>query len=72
MGRIDRSGGQDATMERRHINAMLRHVADYELVKARAHSKYITVKMFYKEPIAKLRPFISSNQNCIFLQMNSL
>jgi len=49
MGRIDRSGGQDATMERRHINAMLRHVADYELVKARAHSKYITVKMFYKD-----------------------
>ena len=37
MGRIDRSGGQDATMERRHIQQMLRHIDEYEQVKKKKH-----------------------------------
>lgn len=48
MGRIDRSGGQDATMERRHINMMLRYIDDYELVKSKKHPKYATASIFYE------------------------
>lgn len=47
MGRIDRSGGQDATMERRHIQLMLRHIEGYELVKQRLHPEYKTAAAFY-------------------------
>jgi transposase InsO family protein len=47
MGRIDRSGGQDRTMERRHIQAMLRHIDAYELVKRKAHPEYQTATAFY-------------------------
>lgn len=47
MGRIDRSNGQDATMERRHINQMLRNIDEYELVKEKAHSQYKLAKDFY-------------------------
>lgn len=47
MGRIDRSGGQDATMERRHIHAMIRHIEGYELVKRRLHPEYRTATSFY-------------------------
>lgn len=47
MGRIDRSCGQDATMERRHIERMLSDVAGYELVKAKKHHKYKSAQDFY-------------------------
>ena len=47
MGRIDRSGGQDATMERRHIQQMIRHMDEYELVKKKKHLKYTFAKDFY-------------------------
>jgi transposase InsO family protein len=47
MGRIDRSDGQDATMERRHIQAMLRHIEGYELVKRKTHPEYRTATEFY-------------------------
>jgi transposase InsO family protein len=47
MGRIDRSCGQDATMERRHIAAMLRHIDEYERVKAKKHAKYKHVAAFF-------------------------
>lgn len=49
MGRLDRSSGQDAVMERRHIEAMLRNVYDYEAVKNRSHERYKTAKSFYLE-----------------------
>lgn len=49
MGRIDRSCGQDATMERRHINAMLRNIEEYELIKTRKHPKYILVQDFFDD-----------------------
>jgi transposase InsO family protein len=48
MGRIDRSNGQDATMERRHINAMLRNIAEYESVKRKAHKEFRTAQEFYE------------------------
>ena len=48
MGRIDRSGGQDATMERRHIQAMLRHIDEYELVKSKQHASFKTARQFYE------------------------
>jgi len=48
MGRIDRSNCQDATMERRHIRAMLRHIDEYELVKSKSHPKFKTATSFYE------------------------
>lgn len=48
MGRIDTSGGQDAVMQRRHINAMLRNFEEYELIKAKKHNIYITVTEFFE------------------------
>lgn len=48
MGRIDRSNGQDATMERRHIQAMLRHIDEYEQVKSKSHPKFRTASAFYE------------------------
>lgn len=47
MGRIDRSGGQDKTMERRHIMTMLRHIDEYELVKRKRHEVYVKAQEFY-------------------------
>lgn len=47
MGRIDRSKGQDSTMERRHINVMLRHIDEYELVKQKIHPDLKTAQEFY-------------------------
>src|SRR4051812_19633380 len=47
MGRIDRSGGQDSTLERRHIKDMLRHIDEYEMVKRKAHKDYKTAQEFY-------------------------
>lgn len=49
MGRIDRSQGQDATIERRHINQMLRHIEDYELIKKGEHSRYKYVIEFFRD-----------------------
>lgn len=70
MGRIDRSEGQDATLERRHIKAMLKHIDEYELVKSRAHPKYKTACEFYsgaglcKQNFLKhYRRFINSNKD---------
>ncbi len=40
MGRIDGNGGQDKTLERRHINQMLDYMSEYELVKAKKHKTY--------------------------------
>lgn len=48
MGRIDRRSGQDKTMERRHIVAMLRNIDEYDLVKAKRHPTYKTAKAFYE------------------------
>lgn len=47
MGRIDKSQGQDATMQRRHMTAMLRHIEEYELVKAKKHESFYYAKEFY-------------------------
>jgi len=47
MGRIDRAKGQDATMERRHIQVMLRNIEGYELVKSKRHPLYNTATEFY-------------------------
>lgn len=47
MGRIDRSGGQDATMERRHIRGMLKNIEEYELVKSKRHVEFRTAQEFY-------------------------
>lgn len=49
MGRIDRSKGQDTVMERRHIEAMLRHVDEYEAVKRKKHKHYKTAVSFYED-----------------------
>ena len=48
MGRIDRSGGQDATMERRHIQQMLRYIDEYEKVKRKEHPTLSTAQAFYE------------------------
>lgn len=48
MGRIDRSNGQDAVMERRHIQVMLRHINEYEQVKSKSHLEFKTATEFYK------------------------
>lgn len=48
MGRIDRSNGQDSTMERRHVNAMLCNMEEYELVKTGKHSSFLQLKDFYR------------------------
>lgn len=48
MGRIDRSGGQDRVMERRHIEQMLRHICEYEQVKRGKHEIYKLVRHFYE------------------------
>lgn len=47
MGRIDKSRGQDSTMERRHIHAMLRNIDEYEQVKAKKHPTFKTAQEFY-------------------------
>lgn len=48
MGRIDRSKGQDATMERRHIQQMLRYIDEYEQVKQGKHLEYQYAQEFYE------------------------
>lgn len=47
MGRIDRSEGQDKTMERRHIHQMLRYIDEYDLVKSGKHPEYEKAQEFY-------------------------
>lgn len=47
MGRIDKTSGQDATLERRHINIMLRHIQEYEQVKTKKHQTFKTAQDFY-------------------------
>lgn len=49
MGRIDRAKGQDATLERRHIRAMLRNIDAYEQVKSKKHPEYKTATEFYEK-----------------------
>jgi len=49
MGRVDKSSGQDKTLERRHINQMLRNFSDYELVKSNSHTTLKTAKEFYED-----------------------
>jgi len=70
MGRIDRSNGQDATMERRHMRQMLRHIDEYEQVKRKSHPNYRYAKDFYdgkglfKQNFLKYyRRFIDSNRD---------
>lgn len=48
MGRIDRSGGQDKVMEKRHIEQMLKYALEYETVKRGNHSTYKTAGEFYE------------------------
>lgn len=69
MGRIDRSRGQDAVMERRHIQSMLNNIEGYELVKRNNHPEYKTATEFYegvgvcKQNFLKYyRRFISANR----------
>lgn len=47
MGRIDRSNGQDKTMEERHIRQMLRHIDEYEQVKRKEHPTHQKASEFY-------------------------
>lgn len=47
MGRIDKSEGQDTTMERRHIQQMLRQMDEYEQVKQKKHPEYRLAQDFY-------------------------
>ena len=47
MGRIDRSNGQDAVMEQRHIRSMLAHFDEYERVKRKQHSDHTFVHEFF-------------------------
>jgi transposase InsO family protein len=69
MGRIDRSNGQDAVMEKRHIQTMLRNIQGYELVKSKKHPTYKTATEFYdgagvcKQNFLKYyRRFINANR----------
>ena len=48
MGRVDTSGGQDAVMQRRHINTMLRNFDEYERIKTKRHEEYQTVTEFFE------------------------
>lgn len=48
MGRIDKSKGQDAAMQRRHLKHALYLIDEYELVKAGKHSHYKIVDQFYR------------------------
>lgn len=48
MGRIDDHHGIDKTLERRHIQQMLRNIEGYELVKSKQHPRYRTAKSFYE------------------------
>jgi IS30 family transposase len=48
VGRIDRSGGQDATLERRHIRSMLTHISEYEEVKNKSHASFVYAHEFYE------------------------
>ena len=48
MGRIDLMSDPDLTMERRHINAMLRSFEEYELIKSRQHKVFSTVIKFFE------------------------
>lgn len=48
MGRMDRSGGQDAVMRRRHINDMLHNIEEYELVKSGCHERFKVLEAFYE------------------------
>jgi transposase InsO family protein len=49
MGRIDIKGKEDKTLERRHIDLMLRYKDEYELVKKKEHKIFKNVTLFYKE-----------------------
>ena len=49
MGRIDIKGSEDKTLERRHIDLMLRYKDEYELVKKKEHKTFKNVAEFYKE-----------------------
>lgn len=49
MGRIDRSGGQDATMERRHIKNMLANIEEYEAIKSNKHASIKHASEFYEK-----------------------
>ena len=45
---LNRSGGQSAVMERRHITAMLRNIDEYEALKRKDYCKYKSVEEFYQ------------------------
>ena len=47
MVRRERSIGQGRTMERRHIDQMLRNIDEYDLVKSKKHSTYRMAEEFY-------------------------
>ena len=47
MVRRERSIGQGRTMERRHIDQMLRNIDEYDLVKSKKHSAYRMAEEFY-------------------------
>lgn len=49
MGRIDIKGSEDKTLERRHIDLMLRYKDEYELVKKKEHKTFKNATEFYKE-----------------------
>jgi hypothetical protein len=49
MGRIDIKGSEDKTLERRHVDLMLRYKNEYELVKNKRHKLFKNASEFYKE-----------------------
>lgn len=70
MGRIDRSSGQDNVMERRHINAMLNNIKEYELIKNKQHPSFNILEDFYRNKgicrqnfLKYYRRFLISNRN---------
>lgn len=49
MGRIDRSQGQDATMERRHVRQMVELIDEYEQIKKKKHPHFKKVQELFDQ-----------------------
>jgi transposase InsO family protein len=47
MTRIDKNQKRDKRLERRHTEQMVRHITEYELVKAKSHPTFKTAEAFY-------------------------
>lgn len=51
MGRIDMNGGMDRTLERRHIELMLRYKEEYEEVKRSSIKSLKQLELFTKREV---------------------